>query len=77
MPAIEFRGKYCRERQRQPSACARGSFRTIKSGKARIVICCPKGKWNKKTQRCRVGTTAQSVLRPRTSRFCKLAARKR
>lgn len=25
-------------------------------------ICCPKGKWNAKTKRCRVGTRAQSIV---------------
>ena len=40
--------------------CARGSFRTIRRGKKRIVICCPKGKF--KDGRCTVGTKAQSTF---------------
>lgn len=41
------------------------SFRWIKSGKARILIGCPKGKWSPKKQRCRVGTRAYEIVRPK------------
>lgn len=54
---------FVRERQFPPAKCAKGSFRTIRSGKVKIVICCPKGKWRR--GRCAVGTRAQSILRPR------------
>lgn len=69
------RGKYCRERQRDPSKCAPGSFRTGKVGKTRIVVCCPKGKWSKKRSKrgqkaCKVGMVAQTILRPKSSPKC-------
>jgi len=37
------------------------SFRWKRSGKAMILIACPKGKWNARTSRCRVGTRAYEV----------------
>jgi hypothetical protein len=41
------------------SKCAPGSFRVKVVSKAhRLLICCPKGKWNAKRKRCRVGTRA-------------------
>lgn len=54
-----------RERQFSPKACAPGSFRMKRSGKAQLVICCPKGKFDREAEMCRVGTRVQSVLRPR------------
>jgi len=47
-----------------PSKFAKGSIRTIKSGKAEIRVGCPKGKYSKKTRRCKVGTRAVSILKP-------------
>lgn len=62
---VEYTKHQRRERVQRPGACAPGSFRVVKSGSAQVVICCPKGKWNAKKQRCRVGTFAQSVRTPR------------
>lgn len=42
--------------------CARGSVRTVASGRARVFVCCPRGKWSKRT-RCKVGMTAVSIDR--------------
>lgn len=42
---------------------ANKSFRWIKRGDARILIGCPKGSWNSRTKRCRVGTEAYKVYR--------------
>lgn len=53
---------YCRERQFPPSSCRRGSFRTVRSGSARIVVCRPKGRGTK--------TRAQSILRPMSHPKC-------
>jgi hypothetical protein len=63
MPRLDVTKNYRRARQFAPSKCARGSFRTITRGKIKLVICCPRGQW--KRGRCRVGTKAQSILRPR------------
>lgn len=61
---------YCRERQAPPSHFDKRSLRTVKQGKARIVIGCPKGKWDQKAKRCRVGTRAQTILRPMNNPKC-------
>lgn len=61
----EIRKGYARRRLRSPGSCARGSFRTVKRGRARIIICCPRGKWSKKAKRCRGGTKAQSIMKRR------------
>ena len=55
---------YCRERLASPKLFAKGSLRTITQGGIKIVIGCPVGHWNSKTHRCRVGTRAQTILRP-------------
>lgn len=65
MPRRDVTKHFVRNRQFAPKLCAKGSFRMIKRGKLRLVICCPKGKWNKRTARCKVGTRAQSILKPR------------
>lgn len=50
-------------------ACARGSFRTITVGRTisgpttRAIICCPRGKWNRRSKKCRVGTKMYEILR--------------
>ena len=56
------KAKFCRERQFPPSRCLPGTTRTIKSGKALIVICRPKGLKGK--------SRAQSILRPMRSPKC-------
>lgn len=51
---------YTEKRKMPASRCARGSFRTVRRGRARIVVCCPRGKW--KRNRCTVGMRAQSIM---------------
>ena len=63
----EKRGKYYHCRLQSPSKCASGSYRTIPTGGKRgtkLVVCCPKGKFNSRTKRCKVGTFAQKKLIP-------------
>ena len=60
---IEITKKSIRIRLRAPKSCAKGSFRTLKRGGARIVVCCPKGHY--KHGRCKVGMRAQSKVTPR------------
>lgn len=54
---------YTEKRGMRRGACAKGSIRTVRSGSARVLICCPKGKWNARRSRCRVGTRAYAVLK--------------
>ncbi len=45
---------------------APGSFRTkkLKGGK-RLITACPRGHWNRRSKRCKVGTRAYELLTPR------------
>ena len=61
MPRRDVTKNFVRNRQFSPKACAKGSFRTITRGKLKLVICCPKGKWDKRSQRCRVPRRASTL----------------
>ena len=55
---------YC-ERQKAPkSRFDSRSFRWVLSGRGRILVGCPRGKWQPRAQRCSVGTRAYKVLMP-------------
>ena len=66
-------GKFKHIDIRSPSKMAKGSIRTVKRGKKRVRIGCPKGPghYSKKTGRCKVGTRAVSILvpNPKTKTF--------
>jgi hypothetical protein len=52
------------------------SFRWLESGKAKVLIACPKGSWNDRAQRCATGIAAYKILtKPKNGR-CKMGARK-
>ncbi len=54
------------ERLEPPSHFDKRSFRTIvQSDGTEIVIGCPKGKYDAKTGRCKVGTRAQAIRKPK------------
>ncbi len=61
---------YCERQERSRSSFAKASFRWVMRGKTRILIACPKGKWNARSKRCRVGTRAYKVLKPSRGRRC-------
>jgi hypothetical protein len=63
------RARFCRERQFSPSRCIRGTTRTVKSGKSRIIVCRVKGGRGK--------TRAQSILRPMGSPKCNVCSIRR
>lgn len=42
----------------------RKSFRTLVRGTHRIVIGCPKGHYDERKKRCKIGTMAQKILKP-------------
>ena len=58
---------YVRKRIEDPKNFAPGSFRlkTLTDRKRKLVVACPVGHWNKKTQRCKVGLRAQALLVPK------------
>ena len=47
-------------------SCSKGSIRTIVRGKVRLLVCCPKGKWKKRSGRCKVGMRAISLDKPKS-----------
>lgn len=53
------------KRERPVSSCSPASLRVIHSGRGLVRVCCPKGHYNRKTKRCRVGTRAQAIARKR------------
>lgn len=57
------RARYKHRRVRRMSYFDRRSIRTIRRGKKRILVGCPKGRY--KRGRCRAGTRALSVLTPK------------
>jgi len=59
------RAKFRHKRIASPKAFDSRSFRTKKVGKSRVIIGCPTGKYSPSTGRCKVGTKAQAVLRPK------------
>lgn len=63
------RAKFRHKRIASPKAFDPRSFRTKKVGKSRVIIGCPKGKYSPSTGRCKVGTKAQAVLRPKRNAF--------
>lgn len=69
------KGRYCRARKASPAKFAKRSLRTTKRGKVRIVIGCPKGKWDKRKKRCKVGTRVQTILYPLGSPKCRVCPR--
>lgn len=57
--------RYRHRKLASAKACAVGSFRRVKSGKALVTVCCPRGKWDAKAKRCRVGMRGVGVDVPR------------
>lgn len=44
------------------------SFRHVTSGKARVLVGCPRGSWKSRKQRCGAGLRAYKVLVPAKGR---------
>jgi len=68
-PAGEVRvgEEYVHETLQPEDLCDPRSFRTVKSGEHRVVVCCPKGGWDESLpegEQCRVGMQAQKILHP-------------
>jgi len=53
---------YCKKVVANKRRFDRRSFRWKRSGRAMVLVACPRGHWNNRSQRCRVGTRAQKVL---------------
>lgn len=57
---------YCEAQLAAKRAIDPRSFRWIRSGKAKLLIGCPRGQWQARKRRCRVGTIAYKKLVPAT-----------
>lgn len=60
----KMHGDFCEKQIASKSRFAKGSFRYKRSGRAWVLIGCPKGQWMTRGARCRVGTRAYKVLVP-------------
>lgn len=61
--------KFKRTRVKDPKKFDKRSFRTVDVGRLehhKIIIGCPKGKYNAKSKECKVGTQIQAVIERKT-----------
>lgn len=59
------RKRYRHERLEPKGRFDPRSFRTVRSGKALVTVGCPKGEYDPRRRRCKVGTRAQRIMRPK------------
>ena len=62
------KSKYKTKHIQAASKFAKGSIRTVKRGKVRVRVGCPKGRYAKRSGKCKVGTRAVSILTPKNPR---------
>jgi len=63
MPGCEVRKNYRHCRKKAPGYFDKRSFRVKHISKNKmIVIGCPKGHWNNRKKRCKVGTRIQKTM---------------
>lgn len=60
MPKIK--GRFCERKLAKIGSFDRRSFRWTHRNRNWLLIGCPKGKWNAKRARCKVGTRAKAIL---------------
>ncbi len=54
----------CRQRLQDPKKFDKRSFRSKRaSKKTRIILACPKGKYDPRRKKCKVGLEAQSIVK--------------
>lgn len=54
---------YCKRVVANKRKFDRRSFRWKRSGRAKVLVACLRGRWNNRTKRCAVGTRAYEVCR--------------
>ncbi|MGH7376140.1 MAG: hypothetical protein ACREKK_01800, partial [Candidatus Methylomirabilales bacterium] len=69
------RATYCPERVAPPGRFDPRSFRTVRTDGHLVTVGCPKGKYDARRKRCKVGTRAQRILHPPGEAICPLAGR--
>ena len=65
MARRKSRAKYKRKRIKSPTKFDKRSFRIVDVGRPehhKIIIGCPKGKYDSKKRMCKVGTQVQAIL---------------
>jgi hypothetical protein len=76
MPRRKIKGQFCEKTLAPKTAFDKRSFRYKKSGKSWLLVGCPTGKWNAKTNYCRVGTRAHKLLAARRGTSCPTNAKR-
>lgn len=69
------RARYCAERLADPRRFDPRSFRTVVQAGHRVTVGCPRGEWDRRRRRCRVGTRAQRILHPAGEGRCPVGGR--
>lgn len=68
---VHLTKRYRRIRVKSPSKFDKRSLRIKdvgRKGYTKIIVGCPKGKYDPKKKRCKVGTQTQAILKPRNKR---------
>lgn len=71
-----IRGTFCEKITNPKRKFDARSFRWITSGHAKILIGCPKGKWQPRKQHCTVGTKAYVILTPAKGKRCPVGSKR-
>jgi hypothetical protein len=71
-----IRGSFCEKSLAPRKQFDSDSFRWKQSGKAWLLVGCPKGKWQPRKERCRVGTKAHKILVKKGYRHCAVGTRR-
>lgn len=60
----KIKGRFCERQLASKRSFAKPSFRWKQSGRAWLLVGCPRGKWKPRAQRCTVGLRAYKLLKP-------------
>ncbi len=74
-PRRPSRATYCPEQLAPKGRFDPRSFRTVVSDGHRVTVGCPKGEYDARRRRCKVGTRAQRILHPSGEAVCPLPGR--
>ena len=66
----KIKGTFCERTLAPKTQFDRRSFRWKPSGKAWLLVGCPKGKWMPRKKRCKVGTRGHKLLSPARKKRC-------
>lgn len=72
----KIKGSFCEEKLASKTQFDKRSFRYKKSGKAWVIVACPKGKWSAKTKHCKVGMRGHKLLAPSRGKACPVGAKR-